>query len=138
MKITVDQIRKIIKEEMGQMTQAPRKPAAGAAAKSPNRNLRMVPAKKIKGGGTQDATLEFPKDGKPIKIGPLKVMFWMSADAPEEGVWANWEGGALGSGNDSIEDLASILDDALQNEADDTRADLEDTLRVVRDIFGVE
>lgn len=136
MKITVNQIRKIIKEEMGQMTQAPRKPGAGAVAKSPNRNLRMVPGKKTKGGGSSLPSLEYPKDGKPLKIGPLKVIFWMSPDKPET-VWANWEG-AAGSGNDSIEDLASILDDMLQGEAEDARADLEDTLSYVRELFGVE
>ena len=135
MKITATQLRRIIKEELGQMTQAPRKPVAG---KSLNRNLRLVPGKKNKEGGSSLASLEYPKNGKPLQIGPLKVVFWMSPDSPEDGVWANWEGGALGSGNDSIEDLASILEDALQNEADDARADLEDTLSLVREMFGVE
>jgi len=51
MKISVDQIRKIIKEEIGQMTQAPRKPVATrAAGKKLNPMLGRIPGNKSEEG----------------------------------------------------------------------------------------
>lgn len=134
MKITVDQIRKIIKEEMGQMTQAPKKPVGN---KSIGRMLRKVPGQKNPGGGGTLPTLEYPKSGRPIKIGPLTVIFWMTQGDPDETIWANWQG-PNGEGNDYIDDLESILEDALKDDAEEARNALQQELSDVRSAFGID
>jgi len=61
----------------------------------------------------------------------------MTEGDPDEEIWANWSG-PMGDGNDSIENLESILEEALEAEAEDARLQLQNEIADARQIFGLE
>lgn len=112
MKITVNQLRKIIKEEVTNVVEA---------GKSTKKSALREPK----------FSFEYPPNGKTMKLGQFRVNFYKEPSDNE--ILVNFTHPDLGAGNDPISAFEELIERDIESYSDNLRREWEETMKFVEE-----